>query len=177
MLLSKHLMIHYGFIVCKYLPLSLSLVMGLGQTFLTWVGSIFCSSGRIRHLWFGFGKFPLKASNFSIFFPSSQKNLIWSGQKVPGSKVGLPLIYCGSRECSGRVRAPLYRDFWKLDIYNVGWQFRLGWEKTPNIFLRMCVAVYRLDYFDLIWDMISYFSGRATCKLLSFFCSQCLGWN
>jgi len=30
------------------------------------VGSIFCGSGRVSHLWFGFefGKFPLKMSNF-----------------------------------------------------------------------------------------------------------------
>jgi len=44
------------------------------------VGSIFSVSGwvglgRVSHLWFGFefGKFPLKMSNFSIFFPSGKK--------------------------------------------------------------------------------------------------------
>jgi len=46
------------------------------QNFLTQVGSI----------WFGFVKFPLKMSNFSIFSPSDQRNLFESGQKVPGSK-------------------------------------------------------------------------------------------
>jgi len=61
--------------------------------------------GCVSHLWFGFefGKFPLKMSNFSIFFPSDQKNLFGSGQKVTGSKVGQPLIYYGSKVSSGRV--------------------------------------------------------------------------
>jgi len=40
------------------------------------VGPIFCGLGRVSHLWFefGFGKFSLKMSNFSIF-PLDQKNL------------------------------------------------------------------------------------------------------
>jgi len=47
-------------------------------------------SGRDSHLWFGLGlgKFPLKASNFSTFSPSGQKNLFASGQKGPWSKAG-----------------------------------------------------------------------------------------
>jgi len=66
------------------------------------VGSIFCGSGRV---WFGFEfwKFPLKISNFSIFFPSGKKNLFGSGQKVSWSKPSRPLIYCGSKVSSGRV--------------------------------------------------------------------------
>jgi len=64
------------------------------------VRSIFCGSGWVSHLWFGigFGKFPLKMSNFLIFSPSLQKNLFRLGQKVPGSKEGWPLIYCGSEQ-------------------------------------------------------------------------------
>jgi len=57
-----------------------TLVMGPGQNFLTRVGSgqFFVArvgSGRVSHLWFGleYGKFQLKTSNFSIFFPSGQK--------------------------------------------------------------------------------------------------------
>jgi len=59
------------------------LVMGPGQKNLTRVGTIFCYSGRVSHLWLGpgFGKFPLKILNFSIFSPSGQKNLFGSGQK------------------------------------------------------------------------------------------------
>jgi len=41
--------------------------MGLGQKFLTLVRSIFCCSGRVSHLWFGFGKFSL------ILFTAGQK--------------------------------------------------------------------------------------------------------
>jgi len=71
--------------------------MGPGQNFLTRVGS-----GLVSHLWFGleFGKFPLKMSNFQFFSPRVKK--IASGQKVPGSKPGQPLIYCGSKVSSGQ---------------------------------------------------------------------------
>jgi len=44
-----------------------------------WVGSIFCSSGWVSHLWFGFGKFPLK---MSIFFPSRKKKILRVGSKA-----------------------------------------------------------------------------------------------
>jgi len=79
-------------------------VIGPGQKILTRIGS-----GRVSHLWYGygFGKFPLKLSNFSIFCPSG-KNVIGSGQKVPGSEPGRPLINCGSKVCWGCVRAHLY---------------------------------------------------------------------
>jgi len=61
--------------------------------------------GQVSHLWFGFEfrKFLLKMSNFSIFFPSDQKNLFGSSQKVPGSKAGWPLIYCGLKVSLGWV--------------------------------------------------------------------------
>jgi len=93
-------------------------MMGPGQNFLTWVGP-----GRVRNLWFGFdfGKFPLKMSNFSIFFALGQKNIFALGQKVPGSKAGRPLIYCGSKVSSGPVRAVsrIYIGFIYFDMLNV----------------------------------------------------------
>jgi len=67
------------------------------------VGSIFCGLGQVSHLWFGFGKFLLKTSNFSIFCPLGQKKYL----RVR-SKRGQPLIYCGSKVSSGHVRAHLY---------------------------------------------------------------------
>jgi len=45
----------------------------------------------------------LKNVSFFNFFPLSQKNLFGLGQKVFGSKAGRPLIYCGSKVCSGWV--------------------------------------------------------------------------
>jgi len=79
--------------------------MGPGKNFLTWVGS-----GQVSHLWFGFGKFPLKMQIFSIFLPSDQKNLFGSGQKVPEAKAGQLLIYCGSKVSSDRLGSgPLYK--------------------------------------------------------------------
>jgi len=68
--------------------------MGPGQNFLTRVGSIFCGSGRVSHLWFGFGKFFLKMSKILIFFHLGiKKNLFGFGQKVSGSKAGRAFIY------------------------------------------------------------------------------------
>jgi len=60
--------------------------------------------GQVSHLWFGFwvGKLPLKITIFSLCV---KKNLFGSGQKVPGSKAGRPLIYCWSKVCSGQVRS------------------------------------------------------------------------
>jgi len=54
----------------------------------SWVGSIFCGSGQVSHLWFGFGKFPLKMSIFSIFFPSDQKKSLQVGSKSTWVKGG-----------------------------------------------------------------------------------------
>jgi len=63
--------------------------------------------GRVSHFWFGyrFGKFPLKCQMFQFFALWVKKNLIRSGGKVPGSELGQPLIYCGSKVCSGWVRS------------------------------------------------------------------------
>jgi len=60
-------------------------------------------SGRVSYLWFGFGIFSLKILKNSIFSLLIKKNLIWLGQKLPRSKTGRPLIYCGSKLCSGWV--------------------------------------------------------------------------
>jgi len=60
--------------------------MGPGQNFLTQVDSIFCCSGRVSYLRFGFGKFPHK---FSKFFPSDQKKFIWVKKYLVQRRVGL----------------------------------------------------------------------------------------
>jgi len=62
-----------------------------------WVNFLLIELGQASHLWFGFGKFPLKIPNFSISLPQVKKNLFWPGQKVTQSKPGWPLIYCGSK--------------------------------------------------------------------------------
>jgi len=73
--------------------------VGSGQFFVARVGS-----GRVSNLWFEFKmeNFPLKCQIFSLRI---KKNLFGSGQKVPRSKAGRPLIYCGSKVSSGRVRS------------------------------------------------------------------------
>jgi len=64
-------------------------------------GSKFFDPSRVSHLRFRFwfGKFPLKIPNFPIFFPLDQKRT-----RV---KDVLASIYCGSKVCSGQVRAHL----------------------------------------------------------------------
>jgi len=56
---------------------------GPGLNFLTRVGL-----GQVSHPWFeyGFGKFPLKMSNFSIFCPSGQKISLDQVKKYPGQR-------------------------------------------------------------------------------------------
>jgi len=58
-------------------------------------GLNFCCSGQVSYFWFGygFGNFPLKIPNFSIFCPADQKNIIGSGQKVPGSQPGWAFLF------------------------------------------------------------------------------------
>jgi len=70
--------------------------MGPGQKFLTQVGSIFCSSGWVSHLEFGFefGNFLQKMSKNFQFFSLRFKKIssgqgvslfFTAGQKLPGS--------------------------------------------------------------------------------------------
>jgi len=48
------------------------------------------------------GKFPPKSLIFQFFSLWVKKNLIGLGQKIPGSRVGQPLIYCRSKVCSSQ---------------------------------------------------------------------------
>jgi len=57
---------------------NLPIVMGQGQKFLN----------QISYLWFGFEKFPLKISNFSIFFPLGPKKSHRVGSKNTWIKDG-----------------------------------------------------------------------------------------
>jgi len=56
-------------------------------------GSKIFHPGRVSHLWFGFEfqKFPLKMSNFLIFFSSGQKNIATGrvGKYLDRNRVGL----------------------------------------------------------------------------------------
>jgi len=64
-------------------------------------GSIFCSSGLVSNPWFefGFGKYPLKMSNFLIYFPfGSKKNLFVLGQKSTWVKGGVGLSFTAGQK-------------------------------------------------------------------------------
>jgi len=53
----------------------------------------------------------VKFSNFSL---RVKKSCFGSGRKVPGSQPGRPLIYCGPKVSSGRVRAHLYCNVYRF---------------------------------------------------------------
>jgi len=84
----------YNKLIAKTSDGSGSKIFDPGPDNFLWLGS-----GWVSHSWFGFefGKFPLKMSNFSILFPSDQKNLFGSGQKVPGSKAVNLLFSAGQK--------------------------------------------------------------------------------
>jgi len=71
---------------------SLGLVMGPGQNFLTRVGL-----GQPFMVWVWIRKIYPKNVKFFNFLPFG------SGRKVPRSEAGRPLIYCRSKVSSGRV--------------------------------------------------------------------------
>jgi len=71
--------------------------MGPGRVNFFWLGS-----GQPFMVWVRILKISPKNFKFFNFFPFGSKK-IDSGRKVPGSKPGLLLIYCGSKVSSGRV--------------------------------------------------------------------------
>jgi len=82
---------------------------GLGQVFVAWVGS-----GQPFMVRYWVWKISPKSIKFFNFFTfGSKKNLFGSGQKVPRSKAGQTLIYCGSKVSSGRVGSrPISKRTW-----------------------------------------------------------------
>jgi len=66
----------------------------------------------VSHLWFGFGRFPLKIPNFSIFLPSGQNKSHQVGSKSTRVKDGLAsysyLLWVKNMLWSDWVRADLY---------------------------------------------------------------------
>jgi len=111
---------------------------GVGSKFfdLGWIGLIFCCSGWVSHLWFGpeFRKFPLKIPNCT---PSGRKTFFRFGQKVPGSKTGLPLIYCWSKVSLDRVKSGPISSLNSEEMQNpsqVFYKLHLsGLEKNPYL--------------------------------------------
>jgi len=102
--------------------------MGSGQKFLTWVGPgqflvARVGSGWVSHLWFGFGfgKFPLKRSNFSIFALWVKRNLFGLGQKCPRVGLGqfkahLKFWSCNPQSQALVLRGQVFLTIWSLDL-------------------------------------------------------------
>jgi len=108
-----------------------------------WLSLGWVIGSAIFGLGLGLKNFYLKSRKFQFFPLRDKKNLFWSGQKVPGSKMGWPLICCGSKVCSGRVRAHLYLirqkpDFKKyftsysMDISSVNFSLEQHHPKDSN---------------------------------------------
>jgi len=111
-----------------------SKIFDLVQVNILWFGL-----GQVSHLWFGFefGKYPLKMSNFSIFSLQHQKK-ISSGRvkKYPGQ----PLIFCGSKVSSNRVRSG-HGPSLKNNLLNL------------VILLLFSTTIWRIYFFQVIWDV------------------------
>jgi len=106
-------------------------------------GSIFFDLGQVSHLWF--------RSGFLIFSPSGQKNLFIFGQKVPGSKMGRPLISCGSKASLGQIGSgqgpSLIQSMIRILVASKGnqdffWLFLIGkWCKIKSSLLLLLVEI------------------------------------
>jgi len=109
--------------LCAHIRIKM-LVMGPGLKFL---GSIFCGSGWVSLLWFGFEfqKFPLKMSNFSIFCPSGQKKLLWVGSESTRVKAGLASYLLRVKSKLGSGQGP--------SLKNVPFDFFQGVELFASV--------------------------------------------
>jgi len=99
------------------------------------INFLWLGSGRVSHLWFGFGKFPLTTSNFPIFFSSDQKNLFGPGQRAVG-----PLFTVGqkyARVGSGPI-STIY--------YSMGGQLKT-WVKIRSEFHAQIKVKFRTSLF------------------------------
>jgi len=127
---------------------------------LSWMsGSIFCSLGRVSHLWFGFGKFPVKNCQiFQFFSTSGKKNLFGSGQKVPGAMEGWPLIYCGSKVCWGQgLTISIAEILLKLFILKCTWYYyHYDWKTYQDLFslLKIFHLILSHSTFLLKWHFL-----------------------
>jgi len=73
--------------------------MGPGQNFLPRMSPLFVA--RVGSAIFGLGleNFPSKSQILQFFSRRVKRNCFWVGQKVPGLKMGQPVIYRGSKVC------------------------------------------------------------------------------
>jgi len=134
--------------------LSVWLVMGQGQNFLTQVGS-----GEPSMVWI-WKISPQKCQNFWFISLRIKKNIFGLGLKVHGSKAGRPLIYCGSKVYSGQGPSLLWT---KLIAFIFGGSmsyksscFKL---KIVKIFARFC-EISNLKNFYFSWSTSSKINGR-----------------
>jgi len=132
-------------------------------------------SDLVSHLWFGFGKFPLKISHIFQFFSLS-------GQKVPESKLGMASCFQRSKVCSGLVRlgqGPSLR-VWVIILWpqmaGIGF-FHLWPQGKPwQVFTFWCIVIiivyaqipFYLSTIFFIYCKLKVFSNRLPWVCLSF---------
>jgi len=122
-------------------------------------GSKIFNPGWVSHLWFGFefGRFPLKMSNFSIFFLWTKQISSGRVKKYLGSKAGWPLIYCRSKVSSTRVGSgPISRLTRPKKRYCISHDYEAPWRNKCGIFWeKLCV---------LVWIIGVFFVQKMKCK-------------
>jgi len=150
-----------------------TMVMGPGENFWLGLGQFFVA--RVSHLWFGFGKFPLKMLNLSIFSLCVKKNLFGSGQKVPGSTVSRPLFYCGSKVSSGRGPSLLHHAwnlsfwFWYNSLIKRWDKIKKGlkWDLNNNLVFLCVTSSKSMSWrrFFLTGNLFLYFCGNPESRV------------
>jgi len=96
----------------------------------------FCCSSRVNHLWFGFGKFPLKIPIFLFFFPSGQKKYLCVGSKstwVKDESASYLLQVKNILELGQGLRVHLYFDE-DLEMVEKLWENFQDFRIEANIF-------------------------------------------
>jgi len=131
--------------------------MGPGQKFLTRVGS-----GQPFMVWVRISKIFPKNVKFFNFFPFRSKKIA-SDRKVPRSKPGQPLIYCGSKVSSGRVRAHLYLSQNIYQLYNFLCVFQNIYQL--HNFCKIHVSLFGPGLLADKLDFINFFSNRQSKNL------------
>jgi len=89
---------------------------------------------------------------FSNFFPSDQKNLFGSGQKVSGSMPGWPLIYCRSKVCLCWVGSGPISTFYTKRRKPFRMKFlRRHFKCTFHNRIRDLFGIFSFDNSNILW--------------------------
>jgi len=137
------------------------------QVMLIWKGGRPVVMGPVKNFWPGSGQFFVACvrsgqpfmvwvwiSKISIFSLRVRQNCFGSGRKVPGSMPSRPLIYCGSKVSSGRVRSgPISSRRRGLMVMASGWRSEGlspggGPDTLGNLWPWVATKLHKKNYFQ-----------------------------